>query len=254
MRRAWTSARLALSSLTIVPVPFREGEVGPAELAASRWWFPAVGALVGLLLAGLSLALDRGHVPAPVAAFLLVLAGVGLTGGLHLDGLADAADGLFLHGGPERRLAVMRDPHVGSFGVLALVFAILGPFAGLVALGGMDRARAVLGAAVVGRCAIVLAAGSASYARPEGTGRIIIDATRLRDGLLAGVVALGVGAGLRREVGLGAAVVGLGLGWSVARLARGRIGGVTGDILGAAEVLSEIGFVIGWSCFLQGAL
>ena len=163
---------------------------------------------------------------------------------MHLDGLADTADGLFLGGGPERRLAVMRDPHVGSFGVVALVLAILGKWAALTSLGGGRRALAVLGAAVVGRSLILVAAGSASYARREGTGRVLVEATTSRDALGAAVLMLLLGPTLARVPGLVAVVAALGLGWAFTRLARRRLGGVTGDILGALVELGELTFLM----------
>src|SRR5919197_1316064 len=115
LRRAADGFALATTFLTIAPVPVRAG-------AASRWtpaWFPVVGALVGALAGGVRYGLDPllGPVPASVlAAATLVVC----TGALHQDGLADLADGLSARGDRARRLAVMRDPRAGTFGVLAV--------------------------------------------------------------------------------------------------------------------------------------
>ena len=235
---------LAFSFLTIVPVRFREGTVTPADLAASRWAYPAVGAVIGLALAALSGLLDRWGASASVAAFLLVAAWAAIAGGLHLDGLADTADGLFLSGGAERRLAVMRDPRVGSFGVVALVLVILGKYAALTSLGGKHRALALLGAAVVSRTLILVSAGSASSARREGTGRPLIEATTRRDAQVAALLVLVLGMAFGRNPGLAAGAAALGLAWGLNRLAARRIGGVTGDILGALVELSELLFLV----------
>jgi adenosylcobinamide-GDP ribazoletransferase len=238
------AARLALSFLTILPVRFRDGEITPEDLAASRFAYPMIGGAIGLGLAALSVGLDRAGTPPAPSAFLLVAAGVAITGALHLDGLADTADGLFLGGDPERRLAVMRDPHVGSFGVVALVLAILGKWAALNSLGGSRRALSVLGAAVVGRSLILVAAGSASYARRDGTGRRLVEATTPRDALVAAALMLLLGPMLARVPGLVASGVALGLGWAFTRLATRRLGGLTGDILGALVELGELTFLM----------
>ncbi|MBX6311300.1 MAG: adenosylcobinamide-GDP ribazoletransferase, partial [Isosphaeraceae bacterium] len=174
MSRALKALRLALAFLTVLPIPFRDSEIHEADLAASRFAYPVVGVLIGLVLAGLHEGLARGAIAAPLRAFLLLAAGVLLTGGLHLDGLADTCDGLFLWGGPERRLAVMRDPHIGSFGATGLLLVLLGKYAALVSLESGERTLALLGGAVASRSGLLVMAGLAPYARPEGTGRIVV--------------------------------------------------------------------------------
>jgi len=240
VRRGLRALRLALAFLTVVPVPLRDDEFAPASLADARLAYPIVGALIGLALAGLSEGLRRAGAFPGVAAFLLVAAGSALSGGLHLDGLADTADGLFLWGDADRRLAVMRDPRVGSFGVAALVLVLLGKFAALGALAGPARSLAILGAATIGRSLVLVSAGLAPYARPDGTGRIVVDATRPRDALGAAVVAVAVGLGVAGRPGLIAAVLALGTALALTRLASRKLGGVTGDTLGALIELGEL--------------
>jgi adenosylcobinamide-GDP ribazoletransferase len=238
------AVRLAVAFLTILPVRFRDGAIRPADLAASRFAYPVVGGAIGLALAALSLGLDRLGASLALTAFLLVAAGIAITGGLHLDGLADTADGLFLGGGPERRLAVMRDPHVGSVGVLALVLAILGKYAALCSLSGRSRALAILGAAVLSRALILVAAGSAPYARCEGTGRLLVEATTPRDALGAAALVFALGLAFARLPGLVASGAVLGLAWAFTRLANRRLGGITGDILGALVEMGELTFLV----------
>ncbi len=235
---------LAVAFLTIIPVRFHAGAIRPADLAASRFAYPVVAGAIGLALAALSLGLDHlGATPA-LAAFLLIAAGIAITGGLHLDGLTDTADGLFLGGGPDRRLAVMRDPHIGSFGVLALVLAILGKYAALSGLSGRSRALAILAAVTVSRTLILVAAGSASYARREGTGRFLVEATTPRDALGAAALVLALGLAFARLPGLVASGAVLGLAWAFTRLANRRLGGITGDILGALVEIGELTFLV----------
>jgi adenosylcobinamide-GDP ribazoletransferase len=235
--------RVALEFLTIIPVGWG-GAATSADVAAARYAFPVVGVAIGLILAGLSEALGYGHAAPLLASFLLVAAGVTLTGGLHIDGLADSADGLFLWGDADRRLGAMRDPHVGSFGLLAIVLIVLGKFAVLASLAGHPRALALLGAAAVSRTLILVAAGLAPYARREGTGLIIVEATTVTDALWSVVAALAIGALLAGEAGLIASAAALLVAWSLAHLANQRLGGVTGDILGAVVELGELAYLV----------
>lgn len=245
LARAGRAIRLALAFLTIVPLapPAGAGDQDESELeadlAASRFAYPLVGLLLGLLLAALSSGLDRLGAGPGVAAFALVVAGVALTGGLHLDGLADSFDGLFLWGGPERRLAVMRDPHVGSFGVSALVLVLLGKYVALESLPGPERSLSLLAAAATSRSLLLVSAGLANYARAEGTGGILIRATTRRDALFGALAALGL-ALTAGPAGLGAGIAALALAAGWTRLAIARIGGITGDTLGALVELSEL--------------
>ena len=178
MTRALRAFRLAMAFLTIIPIPLRDDEATPSRLADARFAYPIVGALIGLVMAGLSEALRAIGAPAGPSAFLLVASAAIISGGLHLDGLADSADGLFLWGDPARRLGVMRDPHVGSFGVSAAVLVLLGKFAAIEAIGGPSRSIAILGGATVARSLVLVSAGTAPYARTRGGPvRFLVEAT-----------------------------------------------------------------------------
>jgi adenosylcobinamide-GDP ribazoletransferase len=238
--RVVRAVKLALAFLTVVPIRFGDVEVSDNDLAASRYAYPAVGAAIGLALAGLSWILAKVGASPGVAAFLLVAFWASLTGGLHLDGLADTADGLFLWGDPTRRLEVMRDPRVGSYGLTAVVLVILGKFAVLNDLLGTSRAWAVFGSAVIGRTLVLVSAGTASYARHQGTGRILIEATTLRDASGAAALTLVIGILAAGWPGLVAGALALVLAWGLTRLAVARLGGVTGDTLGALVEAGEL--------------
>lgn len=117
---------LATQFLTRLPTP-QVGDFEPADLSRCAVWFPAVGLIIGGLLAALALLLNSQ--PPMLAAMLLLVLWTWVTGGLHLDGLADLADALgAAHSNPQRFLEVLKDPHLGSFGVIALVLMLLAKF------------------------------------------------------------------------------------------------------------------------------
>jgi adenosylcobinamide-GDP ribazoletransferase len=235
---------VAVAFLTIVPVRFRPDEPTEADVAAARYAFPIVGLAIGGVLALESAALSAAGANVLLASFLLVATWAVITGALHLDGLADSGDGLFLSGDADRRLSAMREPQVGSFGVVAVVLVIVGKFAALTTLADRRRALALLCAAAVSRTLILIAAGLAPYARREGTGRPIVAATSVVDSLWSIVAALAVGAVFSGELGLLASIAALLVGWAITHQATERLGGVTGDILGAIVELGELVYLL----------
>lgn len=247
LARGLRAIRLALAFLTVIPQRGAAFEPLESDLAASRFAYPLIGLGLGLALAAASAALQWMGVDPGLSAFLLVATLAVVSGGLHLDGLADTFDGLFLWGGADRRLAVMRDPHLGSHGVAAIVLVLLGKHAALGQLGGRDRAVALLGAVAVARTLILVAAGSAGYARPQGTGRHLVEATTRRDALGASLLVLAFSALLAGWAGLFAGMSVLLLARILSRLASTRLGGITGDTLGALVELGELTFLVVFS-------
>lgn len=233
--RWWHAVALSASLLTTLPVP--RVEVGRAAFAAASALFPLVGLALGLALGAVGLLLDRVLPAGPVAAVVL-LGGVLLTGGLHMDGLMDSADGLFGGRTPERRLEIMRDSRVGAFGVLAGVLALLTQYACLAELTGTARLVAIALAMTLGRWVMALALGLFPAARTDGlgasfrTGRAPVP---LAIGSLV-ALAVGVGAGTVGLIGLAAAA---GVAFLGGRFCAGRLGGLTGDTYGALAVAAE---------------
>jgi adenosylcobinamide-GDP ribazoletransferase len=207
----------------------------------SSAWFPVVGLLVGLAV-GAVWAGARHVLPALVAAAVVVGADALLTGGLHLDGLADAADGLLAPMGRAKRLEVMRDPAIGAFGAVALGLVLLVRFA--VFASGPVAPLVVGGIWGTARAGMAVALRTLPYARPEGgladrfVGRPAGRAGTLV--LFAGTAAcVGVAVLGRHEralVVLAAVVLAF---VAVVLFARRRLGGFTGDVLGAAGVVGE---------------
>jgi adenosylcobinamide-GDP ribazoletransferase len=186
----------------------------------------------------------------PAVALLVVLATWKLlTGGIHLDGLADCLDGL-AGLDPGRRLEIMRDARVGVFGVLGLVFALALALAALLALGGSLRSSALLLAPCCGRAAPLLLARAFPPATPgQGMGAAFMAGVR-RGHLATALAVVGAAALLVAGAwGLLAAAVGLAVAWALARAVARRLGGLTGDALGlgveAAELFTLLTFAAG---------
>jgi cobalamin 5'-phosphate synthase/cobalamin synthase len=240
---------VALSLLTVVPVRFGK-QPTPDGVARSRLWFPAVGLLLGGLLGGLAWLLSLWPGAPLSAAFLVLAAWVGLTGALHLDGFCDLCDGLFGGHTPEERLRILKDPHLGSFGLAGGVLLLLGKFAVLHDLLYRSPGRApwlVGGAAVVARCLVLCVAAGARYPRPEGTGKALVEATRGGEGVLFGLVAaLSALAACwpdweKTPLLVGPPLLAVLL---LRRLCVRRLDGITGDCLGAAIETAEVIFLL----------
>jgi len=238
-RTAATGAIFALQFLTIAPLGLRRAP-RPAELGASDAFFPLVGLALGAVLALLDVPLDAVAAPA-VRDLLLVIALALMTGGLHLDGVADTVDGLST--GPDRaaRLAAMRDPSLGTAAIVALAGHLVLKVAALGALAGDARVIALLLGPCLGRLAIVVARWTFPYARPEGVTRTFKDASRPRYVLAAGAWACGAAAWLAGPLGLVLVVATVLVVLAAGSLASARLGGLTGDVYGALCELAEVG-------------
>jgi adenosylcobinamide-GDP ribazoletransferase len=237
-----SSARSAVAFLTILPVANSSGAAGER---LGRAYFPAVGAALGFG-AGVALLLVSAFV-APLAgavAALAVLAAV--TGGLHLDGLADTADGLFGGRDRERRLEIMRDPRIGSFGAIALVLVL---FLDVAMLASISPARALLCLVVAGalsRWAMLWLVAMLPYVRRQGLGLAAAGGHRVFDLALGSLLAaLACLLDWRRALiaVLLVAVVAIGL----AVFAKKRIGGATGDVYGAAVELCQLAVFVAFA-------
>lgn len=233
----------AAQFLTRLPLPVVRYE--PRWLPLSARYFPLVGGLVGLL-AGLVLLVASQLWPAPIPAILAVAAAILLTGALHEDGLADTADSL---GGstPEKRLSIMKDSRIGSFGALALVLCVLLRVATLSAMPALAALPALVAAHAGGRLAAVLLMAVAPYAGDREASRIAHAPERPRGAGLVIATAFGLLPLLavpRASLGL-ACILAAGMTVIVAiRICRG-LGGYTGDVLGAVVIVFETMFLLG---------
>lgn len=234
-RRAFAGICAAAAFLTRVPAP-----AGGAPPAAAAGYFPLVGAAVGAAGAAVASAALWAGLGPWLAAVFAVAAQIALTGGLHEDGLADAADGFGGAADREARLAIMRDSAVGAYGVLALALMLaarVGAVAALAAAAAWPLA-ALAAAGAASRAAMVAAMRGLPPARVDG-----LAAAAGRPGRGALALALATAAACAAPLGgAGAAALAAGVALgaaAVARLAMRRIGGATGDVYGAIQTVGE---------------
>jgi adenosylcobinamide-GDP ribazoletransferase len=229
----------ALGFLTVLPVPEGWGG-GERELSRCAPFFPVVGLLIGAVVAVGTWGLGQ-VMPAWPASVLTVIALIGVSRGLHMDGLSDTADGFLSSRPRERILEIMRDSHVGAMGVMAIVCAVFLKVAALASLSGEVRWRAALLTPVAGRCALVVSMAALPYARgTEGLGALFYRGRSRLDAVWA-VLFLGLaGWAAAGAAGLAASILSVVLTLLFAVYTYRKIGGATGDTLGAACELAEI--------------
>ena len=226
----------ACGLLTRLPVGRWAAGADPARCV---WAYPLAGALVGALAAAVY-ALGRGvGLGAPVAAVWALAALLAVTGALHEDGLADAADALGGGRTVARRLEIMRDSRIGSFGALALVLSTALRLAAVAALAPGAAAGALIASGALGRAAMLLPLLLLRPARPDGLGTSL---ARVQGG--TAVVGLALGAAvalllLPERFAVGAVLLAALAGLGAARLAGRLLGGYTGDVFGATSVVAE---------------
>ncbi|WP_435240988.1 adenosylcobinamide-GDP ribazoletransferase [Streptomyces cucumeris] len=254
-RLAWDDGlRFAFGTLTVLPV--RVGRWDREAARAGMLCAPPTGLVVGLCAAALGGVLLLLGAGAPLAAVATVAVPAVLTRGLHLDGLADTADGLGSGKPAEDALRIMKRSDIGPFGVITLLLVLLGQTAALAELFAGGWARGAVAAAVsatAARCALTLAArAGVPAARPEGLGAAVAGAVPGRSALAVavGTVAVCAAAGLlsgplqalRCALAVVAALAAAEL---LLRHCRRRFGGVTGDVFGAlAETAATAALVV----------
>ena len=235
----------SLSFLTRLPIPFAK-TLDPPPLAQSMRFFALAGAIVGALNGLVLEGLQALHVPSLLAAALTCMFGLLVTGGLHEDGLADSADGLFGGKTREDRLHIMHDSRIGSFGAMALITCLLARVASyeaLLALPAYACIAIVAATAAFSRAMVVDMMWATKSARSDG---LSVLAGRPGRGaalfaiVTGGALAIVAGLNLRPESGVVAVLAAAGITGLIRRYAMRQIGGQTGDICGATQVLVEI--------------
>ena len=236
-------ALTALQLLTRLPVkPLAGFEPGWVDRSAA--YFPLAGLIVGGIAAAILL-LAAGIWPVPIPALLAVLAAAAVTGALHEDGLADTVDGFGGGATPEQKLAVMKDSRLGTYGTIALIIGISLKVFALSALAPIDAAFALILAHMSARVVPVIAASWLPYVGDASAAKI--PPLKPTSGRMWCAVVLGVAPFLL--IPLAPALLALGLGALAASGLLGRakhaLGGITGDVLGAAEQVFEVAVLLG---------
>ncbi|WP_424712786.1 adenosylcobinamide-GDP ribazoletransferase [Klebsiella pneumoniae] len=236
----------ALSFISRLPVPARLSQgLEIEQYQRSIVTFPLVGLLLGAIAGAVALLLQP-WCGVPLAALFGVLALALLTGGFHLDGLADTCDGIFSARTRDRMLEIMRDSRLGTHGGLALIFVLVAKVlvVGELLLRDIHPIAALAAPCAVGRGMAVLLMYRHRYAREKGLGNLFIGKISLQQTLVTMAMAIALATALLGLQGLRAALITLvliwGLGWALKR----TLGGQTGDTLGAAIELGELLFLL----------
>ena len=234
---------IAMQFLTIIPLPFAK-EWQEGEMGRSMRWFPLAGLAVGGLLAGLDYLLTL-ILPLPLATLLVVTALAIITGALHLDGVADVCDGFGARGGRERFLAVMKDSATGAIGVVGVVLVLMLKYQALLHLPPNVRLAAITFFPAAARFAQVLLTAGSRRARADGLGAVFANGAGFRELATATLVTLSSAWLLLGLHGIFCCIPVV-IFAAIGKLYfHHRLGGITGDIIGAGSEVAEIICLLG---------
>jgi len=235
---------LALQFLTGFPIRLKE-EPTAQDIGRSLAWYPAAGAIIGGL-AGVSsycayLLTQERLIGACVAAVMFVV----LSRGLHMDGLADSADAFFSNKTKEQMLAIMKDPHIGTMGVLGIACVLLLKVSLFSACDPARVIRAAMLAGLVSRYAMVFLMFSFPYARAEGTAKVHVQSINTSIFVRASLLAV-LGAGIIFSwQGILLCIIAVAGAYGIGNYSMRRIAGITGDVIGALNELIEVCTLLG---------
>jgi adenosylcobinamide-GDP ribazoletransferase len=255
------SLLLAFQFLTRLPI--RINEIKPDDLARSMAWFPLVGLFIGLMLVLILFISSLFNLTPEITAGLLILVLIIFTGGLHLDGLSDTADGFYAGKNREEILRIMNDSHTGAIGVIAIVIVLLLKYAILVSLlrsvtlseakglatnvteilrcAQNDKCIVLLVVPAVSRWGMVVAAALLPPAKSEGLGKSFLFYLKPVQWIIATFITSAVAIGFMHLCGFIICLVCLALVIISVLYIKQRIGGLTGDTLGAINEVLEVG-------------
>jgi len=231
----------AFQFLTSIPLPGRR-EVSPEELGRATTYFPVVGLIIGLILAGLNWLLSLILPPAVVNALLIVVLVV-ITGALHLDGFVDTCDGIAGHKAVEDRWRVMHDSRAGAFGIVGVVLLLLVKYVSLNSIPEVFMMATLIFMPVVSRWVMVYAIFVYSYARPSGLGTAFKQATRWPQFTAATIITFAVAVALFPFFSITGLLLIFGI-WIITTLfsvyLKRKFSGLTGDTYGAINEIAEV--------------
>ncbi len=234
--------RAAWGFLTIFP----GGKGDPAALPSAYAAFPLVGLLLGAVLAGVALVLRRAEWSPVLAGALVTVLGVVMTGGLHLDALADAADGFYAGRSPDEVVRLMRDPHVGAMGIIAITCAVMMKWAAITSLLSAGALVPLVVIPAMSRWGMVVMASTLPRRKAKRGTAGALDGPARRWNLVVATVTMGVVVAVLWQpwsAWMGASLMALLAGCRF--FVRRRLGRATGDVIGAVGELGEtMGFVV----------
>ncbi|HAJ56243.1 MAG TPA: adenosylcobinamide-GDP ribazoletransferase [Candidatus Omnitrophica bacterium] len=231
---------LALQFLSIIPIRIKS--IQPKEINRCLIYFPVVGLLIGLLLAGINQLLS-GFSGTASAVFLIVSLAI-LTGGMHLDGLADTFDAIAGGKNKDEILRIMKDPYVGTMGLLSIVCILMLKIALLADIAAQHRASSLVLMCVVSRWAMVFAIFKFTYARTEGKAKVFFEEKNTGLFVLATLITLSISTLSGITTGLTIFAMALATAYLTGIFISKKIGGITGDNLGAINELTEAGILL----------
>jgi len=237
------SILIAFQFLTRIPIQVKD--IKTADYPSSMMWFPIIGLFIGLILAAMYFAANLVGLSPEITAAILILILVIITGGLHLDGLSDAADGLYGGKNKDEILKIMDDSHIGAIGAIAIGLILLLKYSVLVSLlkppVSIVPILPLILAPVISRWGMVIAGAIMPPAKKEGLGSSFLSQMRPKHWIIATLITYICAIGLMHLHGFILCMAGLGLVIITIIYIKQKIDGVNGDILGAINEIVELG-------------
>ena len=235
---------LMVTFMTRIPLKMNF-EINDDDFVKGIWYMPVIGLLIGIILYGIYFIASRFFSPI-ITSVIIIIIYIFITGGLHLDGLADTSDAIFSYRSRERMLEIMKDSHIGTFGVLAIALYLLA-IASLM----IEVPETCLFFPLVGRSASLLTCASNRYARTSGMGKSIIDGTKSKHVIFAIALTLILAAALyligtnamASIIAIIAFAASMISSFIITRSISHKLGGITGDVLGFAIETSSVLYV-----------
>lgn len=227
---------IALQFLTILPTKIKE--IGEKDFGKSLLYFPVIGLFIGLILSVTLFLL--GFLPSLIVGVFILIVSILITGGIHLDGFADTCDGFYGSRNKEEILEIMKDSRVGVMGVIGIICILLLKFTLIVSIPTQFLWRSLIMMAAFSRWVQVLACYSSSYARKEGKARYFIEYAGKKEVLIGMIFTLILFSFLARFGGLAIFIISLIPVFLFIYFCKRKIGGMTGDTIGAANEIAEV--------------
>ncbi|PID82686.1 MAG: adenosylcobinamide-GDP ribazoletransferase [Clostridiales bacterium] len=236
---------LAITFLTRIPISVKF-DYNEEEFNKSYVFYPFVGLIVGVIIFSISFL----SLPKSIMALFIILLYVYVVGGIHIDGIGDVFDGIFSARKRDRMMEIMKDSRIGSFGTIGIVLYFLSLYVGLYEIIGLDKYQyVILFMPVMAKFSIIIISGINKYARKEGSANII-NLLTIKHSLIALIIMLSISYFIGINVLIAAFVSEIITILVVARIS-GILDGITGDVIGLANELASVSFIISYVVILN---